>query len=319
MEITLGAQKIIIDTDPGQDDAVAILLALASPDEIEVLGITAVAGNVPLSLTEKNARIVCELAGRPDIPVYAGCDRPLKRKLVTAEHVHGKTGLDGPELPEPKIKLQEKHGVDFIIDTILQEPENSISLCPLGPLTNIASAILKQPKIVSRIKKIVLMGGAYFEVGNITPAAEFNIFVDPDAAKIVFEAGIDMVVMPLDVTHKALVTEKRNEAFRQLKSPVGIAVAEMTDFFERFDKEKYGSLGAPLHDPCVTAYLIDPKIFSGKNINVEIETKSELTLGMTVADWWGVTDRKANTFFVGDLDSDKFFSLLTERLGRLPI
>ena len=315
----MGAQKIIIDTDPGQDDAVAILLALASPEEIEVLGITAVAGNVPLSLTEKNARIVCELAGRPDIPVYAGCDRPLKRKLVTAEHVHGKTGLDGPELPEPKIKLQEKHGVDFIIDTILQEPENSISLCPLGPLTNIASAILKQPKIVSRIKKIVLMGGAYFEVGNITPAAEFNIFVDPDAAKIVFEAGIEMVVMPLDVTHKALVTEKRNEAFRQLKSPVGIAVAEMTDFFERFDKEKYGSSGAPLHDPCVTAYLIDPKIFSGKNINVEIETKSELTLGMTVADWWGVTDRKANTFFVGDLDSDKFFSLLTERLGRLPI
>ena len=319
MEITLGAQKIIIDTDPGQDDAVAILLALASPDEIEVLGITAVAGNVPLSLTEKNARIICELAGRPDIPVYAGCDRPLKRKLVTAEHVHGKTGLDGPELPEPKIKLHEKHGVDFIIDTILQEPENSISLCPLGPLTNIASAILKQPKIVSRIKKIVLMGGAYFEVGNITPAAEFNIFVDPDAAKIVFEAGIDMVVMPLDVTHKALVTEKRNEAFRQLKSPVGVAVAEMTDFFERFDKEKYGSSGAPLHDPCVTAYLINPKIFSGKKINVEIETKSELTLGMTVADWWGVTDRKANTFFVGDLDSDKFFSLLTERLGRLPI
>ena len=319
MEITLGAQKIIIDTDPGQDDAVAILLALASPDEIEVLGITAVAGNVPLSLTERNARIVCELAGRPDIAVYAGCDRPLRRKLVTAEHVHGKTGLDGPELPEPKIKLQEKHGVDFIIDTILQEPENSISLCPLGPLTNIASAILKQPKIVSRIKKIVLMGGAYFEVGNITPAAEFNIFVDPDAAKIVFEAGIDMIVMPLDVTHKAIVTEKRNEAFRQLKSPVGIAVAEMTDFFERFDKEKYGSSGAPLHDPCVTAYLIDPKIFSGKNINVEIETKSELTLGMTVADWWGVTDRKANTFFVGDLDSDKFFSLLTERLGRLPI
>ena len=319
MEITLGAQKIIIDTDPGQDDAVAILLALASPDEIEVLGITAVAGNVPLSLTERNARIVCELAGRPDIAVYAGCDRPLRRKLVTAEHVHGKTGLDGPELPEPKIKLQEKHGVDFIIDTILQEPGNSVSLCPLGPLTNIASAILKQPKIVSRIKQIVLMGGAYFEVGNITPTAEFNIFVDPDAAKIVFEAGIDMVVMPLDVTHKALVTGERNEAFRRLKSPVGVAVAEMTDFFERFDKEKYGSLGAPLHDPCVTAYLINPKIFSGKKINVEIETKSELTLGMTVADWWGVTDRKANTFFVGDLDSEKFFNLLTERLGRLPI
>ena len=315
----MGAQKIIIDTDPGQDDAVAILLALASPDEIEVLGITAVAGNVPLSLTEKNARIVCELAGRPDIAVYAGCDRPLRRKLVTAEHVHGKTGLDGPELPEPKIRLKEKHGVDFIIDTIMQEPENSVSLCPLGPLTNVASAILKEPKIASRIKQIVLMGGAYFEVGNITPTAEFNIFVDPDAAKIVFEAGIDMVVMPLDVTHKALVTGERNEVFRRLNSPVGVAVAEMTDFFERFDKEKYGSSGAPLYDPCVTAYLINPKIFSGKKINVEIETKSELTLGMTVADWWGVTNRKANAFFVGDLDSEKFFNLLTERLGRLPI
>ena len=175
MEITLSAQKIIIDTDPGQDDAVAILLALASPDEIEVLGITAVAGNVPLSLTEKNARIICELAGQPNVGVYAGCDRPLERKLVTAEHVHGKTGLDGPELPEPKITLKEKHGVDFIIDTIMDEPANTVSLCSLGPLTNVASAILKEPRITKRIKQIVLMGGAYFEVGNITPAAEFNI------------------------------------------------------------------------------------------------------------------------------------------------
>ena len=315
----LGVQKIIIDTDPGQDDAVAILLALASPDEIEVLGITAVAGNVPLYLTEKNARIVCELAGRPDIGVYAGCARPLKRKLITAEHVHGKTGLDGPELPEPKIKLKEKHGVDFIIDTFMQEPKNSVSLCPLGPLTNIATAILKEPRITSRIKQIVLMGGAYFEVGNITPAAEFNIFVDPDAAKIVFASGIEIVVMPLDVTHKALVTTQRNEAFRQLKTSVGVAVAEMTDFFERFDKEKYGSAGAPLHDPCVTAYLIDPTIFSGRKINVEIETESELTLGMTVADWWRVTDREPNAFFVGDLDANKFFNLLTNRLGRLPL
>ena len=319
METMLGAQKIIIDTDPGQDDAVAILLALASPDEIEVLGITAVAGNVPLSLTEKNARTVCELAGRSDIGVYAGCAHPLKRKLVTAEHVHGKTGLDGPKLPEPKIKLQEKHGVDFIIDTLMQEPANSVSLCPLGPLTNIATAMLKEPRITPRIKQIVLMGGAYFEVGNITPAAEFNIFVDPDAAKIVFASGIEIVVMPLDVTHKALVTTQRNEAFRQLKTPVGVAVAEMTDFFERFDKEKYGSAGAPLHDPCVTAYLIDPTIFSGRKINVEIETESELTLGMTVADWWRVTDREANAFFVGDLDANKFFSLLTNRLGRLPL
>jgi purine nucleosidase len=163
------------------------------------------------------------------------------------------------------------------------------------------------------------MGGAYFEVGNITPAAEFNIYVDPEAAKIVFEAGIDLVVTPLDVTHKALVTSERNEAFRQLDTPVGLAVAEMTDFFERFDKEKYGSAGAPLHDPCVIAYLIDPTIFSGRKINVEIETISELTLGMTVADWWRVTDRKANAYFIGDLEAERFFSLLTQRLGRLPI
>ena len=319
MEITLSAQKIIIDTDPGQDDAVAILLALASPDEIEVLGITAVAGNVPLSLTEKNARIICELAGQPNVGVYAGCDRPLQRKLVTAEHVHGKTGLDGPKLSEPKITLKEQHGVDFIIDTIMNEPANTVSLCPLGPLTNVASAILKEPRITKRIKQIVLMGGAYFEVGNITPAAEFNIYVDPEAAKIVFEAGIDLVVTPLDVTHKALVTSERNEAFRQLYTPVGLAVAEMTDFFERFDKEKYGSAGAPLHDPCVIAYLIDPTIFSGRKINVEIETISELTLGMTVADWWRVTDRKANAYFIGDLEAERFFSLLTQRLGRLPI
>jgi purine nucleosidase len=259
------------------------------------------------------------LAGQPNVGVYAGCNRPLERKLVTAEHVHGKTGLDGPELPEPKITLKEQHGVDFIIDTIMDEPANTVSLCSLGPLTNVASAILKEPRITKRIKQIVLMGGAYFEVGNITPAAEFNIYVDPEAAKIVFEAGIDLVIMPLDVTHKALVTSERNEAFRQLDTPVGLAVAEMTDFFERFDKEKYGSSGAPLHDPCVTAYLIDPTIFSGRKINVEIEIISKLTLGMTVADWWEVTDRKANALFIGDLDAERFFNLLTQRLGRLPI
>ena len=311
------ARKIIIDTDPGQDDAVAILLALASPDEIEVLGITAVAGNVPLELTAKNARIVCELAGRTDIPVFAGCDRPLKRPLITAEHVHGKTGLDGPVLPDPQMPLAPGHGVDFIIDTLRAQDPGTVTLCPLGPLTNIATAFQKAPDIVERVQQIVLMGGAYFEVGNITPAAEFNIHVDPEAADIVFKSGVPIVVMPLDVTHKALVTKPRNDAFRALGTKVGIAVAEMTDFFERFDKEKYGSEGAPLHDPCVTAYLIRPELFSGRHVNVEIETQSDLTLGMTVADWWGVTDRKPNALFIGDLDADGFFALLTERLARL--
>lgn len=310
-------RKIIIDTDPGQDDAVAILLALASPDEIEVLGITAVAGNVPLELTAKNARIVCELAGRTDVPVYAGCDRPLNRALVTAEHVHGKTGLDGPVLPDPQMPLAEGHAVDFIIETLRAHEPGTVTLCPLGPLTNIATAFQKAPDIIGRVQEIVLMGGAYFEVGNITPTAEFNIYVDPQAADIVFKSGIQITVMPLDVTHKALVTKPRNDAFRALETPVGIAVAEMTDFFERFDKEKYGSAGAPLHDPCVTAYLIRPDLFSGRQVNVQIETGSDLTMGMTVADWWGVTDRAPNAMFMGDLDADGFFALLTERLARL--
>lgn len=311
------ARKIIIDTDPGQDDAVAILLALGSPKEIEVLGITAVAGNVPLELTQKNARMICELAGRPDIPVFAGSKNPLTKRLVTAEHVHGKTGLDGPTLPDPTMPLQEKHAVDFIIETLRAQPAGSVTLCPLGPLTNIASAFNQAPDIIEKVQEIVLMGGAYFEVGNITPAAEFNIYVDPEAAEIVFKAGAPITVMPLDVTHKALVTKARNDAFRDLGTPVGIAVAEMTDFFERYDKEKYGSAGAPLHDPTVIAYLIKPKLFTGRFINVEIETKSVLTRGMTVADWWRVTDREPNAMFMGDIDADGFFTLLTDRLARL--
>lgn len=309
-------RKIIIDTDPGQDDAVAILLALASP-ELEVLGITAVAGNVPLPLTQKNARIVCELADKPDTRVFAGCAAPLKRKLVTAEHVHGKTGLDGPQMADPVMPLQDQHAVDFIIETLRDQPAHSVTLCPLGPLTNIATAFQRAPDIITRVQQIVLMGGAYFEVGNVTPAAEFNIYVDPEAAEIVFKSGVPLVVMPLDVTHKALTTRARIEAFRTIGNEAGRMVAEWTDFFERYDMHKYGSEGAPLHDPCVIAYLLRPDLFRGRHINVEIETQSELTLGMTVADWWGVTDRPANALFIGDLDADGFYALLTERIARL--
>lgn len=310
-------RKIIIDTDPGQDDAFAILLALASPEDIDVLGVVAVAGNVPLPLTQRNCRIICELAGKPRTRVFAGADRPLKRKLVTAEHVHGKTGLDGPVMPEPTMPLEAQNGVDFIIETLRAEPAHSVTLCPLGPLTNIALAFQKAPDVVARVQQIVLMGGAYFEVGNITPAAEFNIYVDPEAADIVFKSGVPLVVMPLDVTHKVLTTRARVEALRGLGTEVGRVAAEWADFFERFDMEKYGSDGGPLHDPTVIAYLIAPDLFKGRHINVEIETTSELTLGMTVADWWGVTDRPANAFFVGDVDAQGFFDLLTERLARL--
>ena len=286
-------------------------------EDVEVLGITAVAGNVPLNWTERNARIICELAGKADTKVYAGCDAPLKRKLVTAEHVHGKTGLDGPVMADPVMPLQPEHAVDFIIETLRAEAVGSVTLCPLGPLTNIAAAFLKAPDIVDRVGQIVLMGGAYFEVGNITPTAEFNIYVDPEAAEIVLKSGVDLVVMPLDVTHKALTNKARVAAFRALGTEPGRMVAEWTDFFERFDMEKYGSEGAPLHDPCVIAYLIDPGLFTGRHINVEIETGSALTLGMTVADWWGVTKRAPNALFMGDIDAEGFYALLTERIGQL--
>lgn len=310
-------RKIIIDTDPGQDDAVAILLALSSPEDLEVLGITTVAGNVPLHFTSRNARVVCEVAGRIDVPVFAGCDAPLQRKLVTAEHVHGKTGLDGIDLPDPKMPLHEQHGVDFIIETLRREPSRTVTLCPIGPLTNIASAFLRAPDIRSRVREIVLMGGAYFEVGNITPAAEFNIYVDPEAADIVFKSGTPITVMSLDITHKALVTHERVAAFEALGTRVGRVVAGWTHFFERFDVAKYGSEGAPLHDPTVIAYLIQPELFSGRHINVEIELQGEFTCGMTVADWWGVSDRAPNAMWMGSIADDGFFDLLTERLARL--
>ncbi|ABL72067.1 MULTISPECIES: nucleoside hydrolase [Paracoccus] len=309
------ARKIIIDTDPGQDDAVAILLALASP-EIEVLGLSVVAGNVPLHHTQRNARMICELAGRPDLPVHAGCEAPLQRKLVTAEHVHGKTGLDGVTLPEPAMALAPGHAVDFLIETLRREKPGSVTLVPIGPLTNIATAFQRAPDIIPRVQEIVLMGGAYFEVGNITPTAEFNIYVDPEAAELVFASGAPLTVMPLDVTHRALTSRAWVEGMRAM-GRVGQAVASWTDFFERYDREKYGSHGAPLHDPCTIAWLLRPELFTGRYINVEIETRGEYTLGMTVADWWRVSGRTPNATFIRDVKADAFFALLTERIGDL--
>ena len=309
-------RKIIIDTDPGQDDAVAILLALASP-EFDILGLTVVAGNVPLALTQKNARKICELGGKPETRVFAGSIRPLVRALVTAEEVHGQTGLNGPVLPEPKMQLQDQHAVDFIIETLMREASGSVTLCLLGPLTNIALAMIREPGIIPRIREIVLMGGGFFEGGNVTPTAEFNIYVDPHAADIVLKSGVPIVMLPLDATHQALTTAKRIAAFRGMGTKVGVAVAEMLDFFERFDEEKYGTDGGPLHDPCVIAYLLKPELFKGRFINVAVETASELTMGMTVADWWGVTKRPKNVTYIRHVDHEGFFSLLIERLATL--
>lgn len=310
------AEKIIIDTDPGQDDALAILLALASP-EIEVLGITAAAGNVPLTLTEKNVRKICELAGRPDMAVYAGCSQPMAGTLLTAEYVHGASGLDGAELPEPVMPLQKKHGVDFIIETLRNEPAGTVTVCTLGPLTNLGKALTRAPDIASRLRRVVLMGGGLFEGGNVTPAAEFNIYVDPQAATIVFGCGAPIVMMPLDVTHKVLTTRARIAAIRAIGSPLAHVVAGWLEYFERFDEAKYGTDGGPLHDPNVIAYLLKPELYGGRHCNVEIEMESELTKGMTVADWWGVSGRPKNAYFVRDVDADGFFALLTERLARL--
>jgi purine nucleosidase len=311
-------RKIIIDTDPGQDDAVAILLAAASPEELQIEAIVAVAGNVGLAQNAKNALKVVELSGRTDIPVYAGCSRPIRRQLVTAEHVHGETGLDGPTLPEPKIRLQAQHGVDFLIDKLRAAPAGEITLCTLGPLTNIAMALVKAPDIAPRIKQIVMMAGGYFEAGNITPAAEFNVYVDPEAADIVLRSDVPIVMIPLDVTHGVLSTRKRLDAIKAIGNKAGAAVDAMLSFSEAFDQNKYGREGAPLHDPCVIAYLLKPELFKGREINVTIETASELTLGMTVADYWRVTDRPHNVLYLREADATGFYALLTERLARLP-
>jgi len=309
-------QTLIIDCDPGQDDAVMLLLALACPEELSVLGITTVAGNVPLELTQRNARIVCELAGRTDVPVYAGCDQPLKRDLITAENVHGKTGVDGLEVYEPAMPLRERHAVDFIIETLKTAEPGSVTLVPTGPLTNIARAIALSPDILGAVREIVLMGGAMREGGNTSPAAEFNMLVDPEAAHIVLRCGRPLTIAPLDVTHQALATPAHLESLRGLRSRVGDAVVGMLEFFNRHDVDKYGIEGAPLHDPCTIAYLLAPGLFKGKHCNVEIETSSPLTLGHTVVDFWQVTGRRKNANWLYQLDSDGFYSLLTGRLAR---
>lgn len=310
-------QSIIIDTDPGQDDAVALLLAAASP-ELELLGVTTVAGNVPLALTTRNARVVLELAGRRDVPVCAGADRPLDVELVTAEHVHGQTGLDGVVLPEPSLPVDPRHAVDFIVQTLRDREAGSVTLCPLGPLTNIALALRQAPDIAPRIRRIVLMGGGFFEGGNVTPAAEFNLYVDPQAAHEVFTSGVPITMAPLDVTHEVLTTAQRIAAIRALPNRVGPIVAAWMEFFERYDEEKYGQDGGPLHDPCVIAWLLSPDIFSSRDCNVRIEVASPLTRGMSVIDWWQVTGLPVNAQVLRHADADAFFALLTERLARLP-
>lgn len=312
----MAPRQIIIDCDPGQDDAVALFLAMSSPDELDILGITAVAGNVPLDLTQRNVRMMCDIAGRSDIGVYAGCERPLRRPPITAEYIHGETGIDGIEVFEPETPLRDAHAVDFIIETLLAAEEDSVTLVPTGPMTNIGMAIEREPGILRAIRQIVAMGGAMREGGNRTPSAEFNILADPHAADIVLRAGRPVVQLGLDVTHRVLSTRERVARIGALGNRVADATAGMLGFFDRYDTAKYGSDGAPLHDPCTIAWLLAPSLFETRECNVAVETVSELTMGHTAVDFWHVTDRPKNVHWACGVDADGFYDLLVERLAR---
>jgi len=307
-------QSIIIDTDPGQDDAIAIALALSAPDRLNVLGITTVAGNVSRAQTTRNALATLELCGRPDMPVHPGAPTALDGQVVHAEHVHGPSGLDGYTLPEPSIAARTEDAVSFLRRMLMWHPPGSITICCLGPLTNIARLIELDPAASQRAARLVIMGGAHFEVGNISPAAEFNFFVDPEAAECVLGSGLEVVMIPLDVTHQLLLTEARKREIARIGTPVAQAILGWVDYFERYDREKYSSDGAPVHDPAVIAYMLAPELFDGRFVNVSVETQSPLTRGMSVVDWWRVTDRPANTMVMGKVDADGFFALLTHQL-----
>jgi inosine-uridine nucleoside N-ribohydrolase len=302
---------IVIDCDPGHDDAIAILLALASP-ELELVGVTTVAGNQTLDKTTRNALVTLEVGGRADIPVAAGADAPLGRELRTAAHVHGETGLDGPELPEPSAKPAAEHAADFLAERI----EPGTVLVPMAPLTNIALLLERHPDVHERIDRMVWMGGAIAE-GNITPAAEFNAFVDPEAAAAVFASGIAITMIGLDVTHKALFTRAHAERLREA-GRAGRFVAELSDFFQRFHERSYGFEGSPIHDAMAVAHVIDPTLVTTRHANVAIETRSELCDGRTVVDVRGVTGRPENADVGVDVDGERFLELLVSRIASLP-
>ncbi|MEM6251997.1 MAG: nucleoside hydrolase [Cyanobacteria bacterium P01_D01_bin.156] len=308
------ARSIIIDCDPGVDDAIALLLALAHPNQLNILGITTVAGNVPLHYTSQNALKICALA-KADIPVYAGCPRPMLRPLETATDVHGATGLQGTELPAPTSQLMVQHAVAFLIDT-LQKAPHPITLVTLGPLTNIAIALIQAPQITDKIEHIVAMGGAITH-GNITPAAEFNIYVDPHAAQVVFESGIPLKLITLDTTHQVLTTAEHLTALRQLNTVVSHTAADLMAHYGTPDKERYGMDGAPLHDPCIIAYLLQPELFTFRPTYTIVESSSSKNLGRTVIDWWGRTGKTPNVDVAASVNTVGIYDLLLKSLSHL--
>ena len=307
------ATPVLIDCDPGHDDAMALLLALASP-ELELLGVTTTHGNQTLEKTTANALRVLEFAGRGDIPVAAGADRPLLRDARVADHVHGESGLDGPDLPPPARAAASAHAVDFLADR-LHEAARPVTLVPTGPLTNVALLLVRHPDVKDDIERIVLMGGAIAE-GNVTPAAEFNIWVDPEAAQRVFHSGIDVTMVGLDVTHRALMTAEHAERLRAA-GRVGTMVADLWAFYHRYHARVYDFPGTPVHDALAVAHVIDGGLVRTERRNVEIDCASELCRGRTVVDLWQISGRRPNCHVAVDVDADGFLDLLLERIGSL--
>ena len=304
---------ILLDCDPGHDDAIALLLALASP-ELELLGVTTVAGNQTLEKTTANALRVLELAGRQDVPVAAGADRPLARELFIADYVHGDSGLDGPELPQPQAEPIDQHAVDFLAERILGS-SSPVTLVPVGPLTNVALLLSRYPEAAGNVERIVIMGGAIAE-GNVTPAAEFNIYVDPEAAWRVFRGGLPVTMVGLDVTHQALMMPTHVERLRA-SGPVGRFVAELHDFFVRYHMRTYGTEGAPIHDAVAVAQVLRPGIVETQHRHVDVDCESHLCRGRTVVDLWHRTGEEPNADVGVGIDADAFLELLCERIASL--
>jgi purine nucleosidase len=308
---------LIIDTDPGADDVVALLFALASPDELSIRALTTVAGNVRLDKTSRNARLAREWAGREDVPVYAGAPQPLVRAPVYAEDIHGEEGLSGIAVYEPKTGLAEGDAVSFLIDTLSGAAPHSVTIAMLGPQTNLALALIRQPAIVQGIKEVVVMGGAHFNGGNITPVAEFNLFADPQAAEVVLGSGVQLTYLPLDVTHKILTSESRLQQIATLNNHASRLVGAILNEYIKGDMLHYGLAGGPVHDATVIAYLLKPQLFSGRPVNVVIDSREGPTFGQTIVDWYDGLKAPKNAFWVESGDAQGFFDLLSERLGRL--
>ena len=309
---------MIIDTDPGQDDAIALLFALAAPERLDVRALTVSVGNMPLSVTEKNTRRVRDWAGRTEVPVYAGYPRPLIRDPIFADDVHGKTGLDGPALHEPRGPLAPGHAVDYLISTLRAAAPNSVVVVGLGPLTNIAAALNMAPDIKAAISEVVVLGGSWGVGGNITPAATFNLYADPEAASVVFRSGVPVTAISHDAARRVLVTPERIAPFRQMGNNAGKVVADILDSAMDYAMRRRGVKVGPMYDPCVIAYLLQPELFKGARVPVDIETRGEFTSGATVVDFRGYTKRKANTLWVNAVDIDGFYRLLEKQIARLP-